>query len=90
MGCAERRDSKKARFFENAQEGRATFMVQLLGSKKLDELREREGLDQNFMIRNYIIEIQRKRGLYLLLFCSLFPKIEEPDETKMIVGFDYC
>ena len=81
---------KKARFFENAQEGRATFMVQLLGSKKSDELRGREGLDRNFMIRNYRIEIQRKRESYLLLFCSLFPKIEEPDGTKMIVGFDYC
>ena len=86
---------KKARFFENAQEGRATFMVQLLGSKKSDDMRGRKGLDRNFMIRNYRIEIQRKRGIYLLLFCSLFLKIEEPDGTKMIigfemVGFDYC
>ena len=70
-------------------------MVQLLGSKISDELRGREGLDRNFMIRNYRIEIQRKRGLYLLLFCSLFLNIEEPDGTKMIIGFemaglDYC
>ena len=60
-------------------------MVQLLGSKKSDELRGREGLDRNFMIRNYRIEIQRKRESYLL-FCSLFLKIEAPDGTKMIVA----
>ena len=65
-------------------------MVLLLGSKKSDELRGREGLDHNFMIRNHGIEIRRKRELYMLLFCSLFPKIREPDGKKMIVGFDYC
>ena len=70
-------------------------MVQLLGFKKSDELRGKKELDRNFMIRNYRIEIQRKRESYLLLFCSLFPKIKEPDGRKMIigfemVGFDYC
>ena len=61
-------------------------MALLLGSKKSNELRGREGLDRNFMIKNHRIEIQRKNELYMLLFL----KIREPDVTKMIVGFDYC
>ena len=77
---------KKERFFENAQEGWVTFMALLLCSKKSNELRGREGLDQNFIIKNHRIKIQRKKELYLLLFL----KIREPDVTKIIVGVDYC